>query len=146
MRRRSFLKYSLGASLAIQEAISQSNESSNEVIHDTGKAFNPQIPGNLDQDTHKPRRHAKRVRIKRRRNGKKEVTFPPKPTIYPLDPVPSASGQASNNPGVKVSGYVHTVEKPKQDNPPPLPPPKPQPPDRGLPWRCRTPVGRPRYS
>jgi hypothetical protein len=99
------------------------NQSSGEdVIHDTGNKFNPVIPGPLDADTHKPTKHRKRVRIKRRRNGKKEVSFPPAKTIYPLDPVAGATGQAADHPDVKVSGYVHTVSKPKT-GPPPEPPP-----------------------
>ena len=94
-----------------------------DIIHDTGDSFNPQIPGAPDPDTGKPRRHAKKTRIRRRRNGKKEVTFPPDKTVYPLDPVPAGAGQAADNPEVKVSAYVHTVDKPKDTDQPSEPPP-----------------------
>jgi hypothetical protein len=94
-----------------------------DVIHDTGDKFQPEIPGNIDPDTHKPKRHAKKTRIKRRRNGKKEVTFPPAPTIYPLDPVPSGDAKIAGDPEVHVSAHVHTLSKPKPNEPPPEPPP-----------------------
>lgn len=98
-------------------------QSPDDVIHDTGTKFNPQIPGDIDPDTHKPKRHAKKTRIKRRRNGKKEVIFPPSPTVYPLEHVPSGDGQIEGKPNVHVSAYVHTVEKPKPGDPSPEVPP-----------------------
>jgi hypothetical protein len=98
-------------------------ESGEDPIHDTGDKFVPTIPVGWNPDTGTIKRRPKKTRIIRRRNGRKEITFPPARTVYPLDPVPSASGQAANNPGVKVSGYVHTVEEPKPTEPQPPPPP-----------------------
>jgi hypothetical protein len=92
---------------------------SNPLEHDTPSSFEPAINGPIDRATGRRRRIPKKTRIKRYRDGKKEVTFPPSRTVYPLDPVAGAGGQATtpSNPNVKVSGYVHTVGK-DDPNPP----------------------------
>jgi hypothetical protein len=81
-----------------------------DVAHDTKGEFNPGITVGYDPDTPRPKRVTKKLRIKRYRNGRKEVIYlePKPPKTFPLDPLAAAS---RTDAGVTVSAYGHTVSR-----------------------------------